>query len=480
MYYRLKPPYAFRGWKKLPFAIQAQYGPQKHVLPLFMEKAPFLDLLSCSGEEDVDLNAFSEKGRQTLEKLADDGIIEQSPSPLPPLESWQHYHVFPSRYLSSVLWSITGRCNFRCRHCLVSAPDARHPQLPLSDCLRIVEEFAECGIRHVDISGGEPLLRSDFEEIVKALTSHEIDIGVIFTNASLMTEGTLEMLKRNRQFPAFQLSFDGLGCHDWLRGVDGAEKEADKAFRLLRRYGFPVLASMCIHRGNRNSLRETVNHLAGLGVQLLRVSAPQNLGSWQQYSREFALSPGELWTVFREYIGHYFEDGMPLDIELGGFFQCKKGKTDYSIRYAHSSDEARDWNRCPYCQTMQYQAYISPEGRLIPCMGFADTALGERFPDILGQHLGTLTLNSFYRDITETRIAYYIAANPECASCGHLAGCRGGCMVEDMSADGDFLVPDRTCCYFHKYIGEDAVRAAADRAIEKFRSPSSPDTVPAE
>ena len=53
-------------------------------------------------------------------------------------------------------------------------------------------------------------------------------------------------------------------------------------------------------------------------------------------------------------------------------------------------------------------------------------------------------------------------------------------MVEDMSADGDFLVPDRTCCYFHKYIGEDAVRAAADRAIEKFRSPSSPDTVPAE
>ena len=76
-------------------------------------------------------------------------------------------------------------CNFKCRHCLVSAPDAHHPQLPLSDCLHIVDEIASCGINRVDITGGEPLVRNDFEEIVKALSKYGIDIGVMFTNASL-------------------------------------------------------------------------------------------------------------------------------------------------------------------------------------------------------------------------------------------------------------------------------------------------------
>ena len=42
--------------------------------------------------------------------------------------------------MRSVHWSITGKCNFQCRHCLVSASSAYHPELPLSDCLHIVEE----------------------------------------------------------------------------------------------------------------------------------------------------------------------------------------------------------------------------------------------------------------------------------------------------------------------------------------------------
>ena len=130
----------------------------------------------------------------------------------------------------------TRKCNYRCRHCLVSAPNAHHPQLPLQDFLHIIREIAVCGINRVDITGGEPFLRSDFEEIVKELSSFNIDIGTVFTNASLLTEDVLQMLKKYHQYPAFQLSFDGLGHHDWLRGVEGAELEADKAFRLLQKH----------------------------------------------------------------------------------------------------------------------------------------------------------------------------------------------------------------------------------------------------
>jgi hypothetical protein len=153
MYYRLKEPWAFRGWKKLPFAIQAMEGEHRHEKPFLMEKTPFLDLLCCNGEEDVDVSSFSEAGRVVLKEMQDADMIESSSEPMRRLSGFQRYHVYPSRRIESVHWSITGKCNFKCRHCLVSAPNAHHPQLPLSDCLHIVDEIAKCGVNRVDITG---------------------------------------------------------------------------------------------------------------------------------------------------------------------------------------------------------------------------------------------------------------------------------------------------------------------------------------
>ncbi|MBR4501424.1 MAG: radical SAM protein [Clostridia bacterium] len=258
MYYRLKAPWAFRGWKKLPYAIRAQFGKDKHERPHFLTKEPFMDLLYCNSVENVNPEEFCEQGRQIVQELLTHDIMEQSETPLPPLESWQRYHVFPAHYIESAHWSITGKCNFNCRHCLVSAPNAHHPQLPLEDCLHIVDEIARSGITRVDITGSEPLLRKDFEEIVKALSDCGIDIGVLFTNASLLDASVLDLLETYHQHPSFQLSYDGLGHHDWLRGVPGAERQADTAFRLLQEREYTVSAAMCIHKENRDISRNTL------------------------------------------------------------------------------------------------------------------------------------------------------------------------------------------------------------------------------
>ncbi|MBQ8136587.1 MAG: SPASM domain-containing protein [Clostridia bacterium] len=109
--------------------------------------------------------------------------------------------------------------------------------------------------------------------------------------------------------------------------------------------------------------------------------------------------------------------------------------------------------------------YIGPDGRLIPCMGFGDTALTKKFPSILEEGLAPLTLNGYYHDVVETKISDLLAKNPECAACEYLPKCCGGCMVESITDEGDYLVPDQRCCYFHKHIGEQAVRDAADAAI---------------
>ena len=469
MYYRLTEPYAFRGYKGLPYAIRAEQGSRLFDEPLFFGKEPFLALLYCNGTEPVELESLDEKSRAVFQKLLSQGILTASETPMEPLKSWQRYHVYPSRYLNKVHWSITGRCNFRCRHCLVSAPDGRHPEPTLEQCMDVIRQMAACGIRRVDVTGGEPLVRRDCEAIFRALSEHRISIGLIFTNASLLTGEVLDLLEKYGHYPTFQLSFDGLGCHDWLRGVPGAEKQADAAFRLLKDRGFPATAAMCLHQQNRDSLRDTVQYLAQNGVRLLRVNTPQEMGLWKQYAQEYALSNQARWEIIRDYIPRYFEDGMPIDIQLDGFFSCKKGSTEYSVPFVHRTPREPDWRRLHYCEAMQRTAYISPEGRLLPCMGFSDTPVEQRSPSVFDQPLGQLTQKSYYTDVVATKVSDLLAKEPECAQCPHLPACCGGCMQASMTEDGDYLVRDKDICWFFKNVGEAAVRAVADAAIARIR-----------
>ncbi|MBR3317936.1 MAG: radical SAM protein [Atopobiaceae bacterium] len=338
---------------------------------------------------------------------------------------------------------------------------------PLEDCIYIVDELARAGITHVDLTGGEPLLRNDLEKIVRRLSKWGIDIGVIFTNASLLDASVLNMLERYNQHPTFQISFDGVGHHDWLRGVPGAEQQANDAFRLLRERGFERAATMCIHKENKDVLRETVNHLAGLGVGTLRVNAPTSMGIWTEYEERYALSMDELWDIYRDYIPRFFEDGMPINLEIEGFFVCEKGSTKYKVQYVHDARPDSNWNKLGCCESVRYTQHIDPDGRLAPCQGFCETVLRDEFPSVLEGGLGSLTLCGRCYEIVETKISDFLNKNPDCATCEHLPKCCGGCMLAGIDDAGNFLVPDERICYFFKNIGEQAVRDVADAAIAK-------------
>ncbi len=71
--------------------------------------------------------------------------------------------------------SVTDVCNFKCTYCL---PDGYKPEsnqresfLTLDEIKRTVSAFARCGTSKVRITGGEPSLRKDFTEIIRAVAS---------------------------------------------------------------------------------------------------------------------------------------------------------------------------------------------------------------------------------------------------------------------------------------------------------------------
>ncbi len=67
--------------------------------------------------------------------------------------------------------SITDVCNFKCNYCLPDGYqcDTDRDFLSLPEIKRIAKAFAELGTEKIRITGGEPSLRKDLPEIIRAL-----------------------------------------------------------------------------------------------------------------------------------------------------------------------------------------------------------------------------------------------------------------------------------------------------------------------
>lgn len=108
------------------------------------------------------------------------------------------------RHLRDLRVSVTDRCNFRCEYCMPRDVFGRdHRFLPKHRLLRfeeietVVRAFAGLGVRKVRLTGGEPLLRHDLEELVSKLARIDaLDDLALTTNASLLTAARARALRR--------------------------------------------------------------------------------------------------------------------------------------------------------------------------------------------------------------------------------------------------------------------------------------------
>ena len=108
---RLRDEWFLRGWTDLPRAL-VRWG-STEVRPLTTET--FYVVQSCDGETDFGSMAFLPQHRAVLRRLVDDGVAEwcsEGHQITPP----QHYRLAPNPRLSAIDWSVTGRCNLKCRH----------------------------------------------------------------------------------------------------------------------------------------------------------------------------------------------------------------------------------------------------------------------------------------------------------------------------------------------------------------------------
>lgn len=169
--------------------------------------------------------------------------------------------------------SVTDRCNFQCKYCMPGEGiehAARPEQLTFDEIEHIVRLFARRGVRKVRLTGGEPLLRPDIEQLVDRLVGIESLDHVAMTTNAFLLDRHIDALER-AGLTSINISLDTLdpeafesmtqtGSLD--RVVSGIRAAADASMS-------PVKLNTVVIRGfNDDELPSLVKFAADLGLPI--------------------------------------------------------------------------------------------------------------------------------------------------------------------------------------------------------------------
>ena len=186
------------------------------------------------------------------------------------------------RPLRDLRISVTDRCNFRCSYCMPKEVfDQGHPYLPHSALLRFEEitrlakVFVAHGVRKIRLTGGEPLLRKDLEQLVEQLAALRTPDGqpldlTLTTNGSLLARKARALKDAGLQRVTVSLDALDDAIFRRMNDVDFPVRAVLDGLEAAQAVGLgPIKVNMVVKRGtNEQEILPLARHFRGSGVTL--------------------------------------------------------------------------------------------------------------------------------------------------------------------------------------------------------------------
>lgn len=320
-----------------------------------------------------------------------------------------------------VVWETTLDCNAKCIHCYSNAHFGRGPKYwPTADALALIDQIADMGVIILAFSGGEVLLRKDWE----CLFDHAVKKGLrvtFATNGILIKPDVAERLA-SLGVNNVSVSLDGATpeTHNMIRGVPRIYDAACSAVQTLKAAG----------------VRTTVNYTPmtpNLSEAGAMIELAHRLGADKINLTEYV------------YTTRGGIDLMPTPAQLGNLMAY----------WTRAADEWRgkievDWHDCRV-------ALLLPEAEADPYKGCGGgythcriTVNGDVTPCVvLPISVGNLHDTSFREiwhsapELKRIRSRDNITSG-NCSRCEYKSRC-GGCRAASYAWSGDAYAGDPTC-----------------------------------
>jgi radical SAM protein with 4Fe4S-binding SPASM domain len=344
-----------------------------------------------------------------------------------------------------VSYSITTKCNLKCKHCYSESVDQASPdELTTEEAFQLIDELSRWGIGLLIIDGGEPLCRADVLDIVKHASSKGIRT-TIGSNGTLIDESMAKKML-GAGVMAVAISVDGADAktHDSFRGVTGAFEQTLKGIEACRNTGMPFQLNMVIRKDNLSQLGDMLRLALDLGANAAEVFDLVATGRAKRECKEMVLSLEERKQTM-EQLAETQED-YPIVIRVPGCPMYPLLLQQKQIQPRHFPREML--HRVPYygrgCAAGMPMGYVMvlSNGEVNPCM-----LLQVRLGNIREQSIISIWENSPI--LAQLRQRGQLKG--ECGDCQYkltCSGCRGRAYEEvgDMMATdpGCWLVPEES------------------------------------
>lgn len=200
---------------------------------------------------------------------------------------WQRIHrsAKDKGTLLRVMFELTYRCNFYCRHCYVPHSYRKKEELKTKQVFSILDQLADIGCFYLGFTGGEPFLRKDIMQILWYAKRCGFEI-IIYTNGSLIDKkiaNELSYLEPNKvdiTIPAVSE-----GAFEQIAQMSGSHRKVFSAIDLLHKGGVNLGFKTCVLKENESEIKDIQDFAYSLGAlhRLDDMLSPRLDGSKEPY-----------------------------------------------------------------------------------------------------------------------------------------------------------------------------------------------------
>lgn len=172
----------------------------------------------------------------------------------------------------SVNYNVMTSCGFKCKYCyhpLVAVKEL----IPLERLHVIFKELKETGCESFMLTGGDPMLRADIDELMQSLYEHGLFYSL--STKSIICEDRIKKLREKAGLRGMQISLDAadgaivkkvLGISD-----DGYFSKAVQMIRNLQKHSIDVRVKAVLTSYNADGLADYLQLLNDLGIKRIQV-----------------------------------------------------------------------------------------------------------------------------------------------------------------------------------------------------------------
>ena len=252
---------------------------------------------------------------------------------------------------TTLLAELTHRCPLHCPYCSNPMEMVRaQGEMGTEDWKRVFTQARELGVLQLGLSGGEPLVRKDLEE----LAIHARGLGLyttLVTSGLGLTRVRAERL-REAGLEHIQISIQDADPEvaEKIAGVSSV-KQKQAAAAIVKELGFAFSINVVLHRANLDRIGSIIELAAGLGADRLELANTQYYG-WAIENRAMLMPTREQLARAQATA----EDAMR---RYKGKMQILFVLPDYFEKYPKPC----------YGGWGKLYLVVAPDGKVLPCHG---------------------------------------------------------------------------------------------------------------